>query len=201
MLPTAGTWGEAALATLVVVPGVAAAQALDPSVVGDVGTVGRAAGSFVAVGAVGAGFLARYSDVVDAAVEDTLARPGAAVAYGLFAYVVVAFLGLFVTNLLIQAGVSSTPLAYLVPAVPAVGVVVLGGLGFAVVGTLLTEVGGPRRRRLGVLFGATISAVGWLVLPLVPAFFAWVLVAAFGVGGMTRTWIHSERTVRTEVNA
>lgn len=201
MLSTGGGRLSTVLAALVVLPGIAAAQSVGQSVVPDASPVVRAVGSFVLVGVVGAAFLARHSDVVEEAVDDTTDRPAAAIAYGMFAYVVVAFASLFVTNLLIQAGVAATPLAYLVVAVPVVGLLALGGLGFAVVGALVTELAGPRRLGLGVLFGAVVSAVAWLALPLLPAFVAWLLVAGFGIGGRTRTWIHNERTVRSELEA
>jgi MFS family permease len=75
---------------------------------------------------------------------------------------------------------------------------VLAGLGFAVVGTLVTDVRGRRRPWQGLVLGAIISAVGWLLLPFLGGVLAWVLVASFGIGGPTREWFHSDRRVESD---
>lgn len=197
MLSTAGRWATT-LAGMQVVPGGAAAQSVGSSIVTDAPTVARAAGAFLVVAIVGFGFLTWGRGTLDTAVEDTIDRPKVAVGYGLVAFVIVAFLGLFTNNLLVQSGLITTPLTLAMVGVLGVGASVVGGLGFVVVGTLLTGLNGPHRPRLGVLLGAILSAMCWVAVPLALSFVAWVLVASFGVGGRTRTWVHSERTVASE---
>jgi MFS family permease len=180
---------------LAVLPGVATAQQLDPSVVTGAPPHVRALGSVALVGLCGGLVLALRGALVDRAVDDTMGRPTRAVFYGLGAYVFALFLGLFASTLLLQLGVGRTPLGALAVVVLLAGVALLSGLGYAVFGTLLTGLMGTRRPWQGLLVGSAISGVCWLVAPLLPALAAWVLVAAFGVGGPTRTWVHSERTV------
>lgn len=198
MRSTVGRWTTTVLAALLVVPGGAAAQSVDPSVVVGAPAVVRAAIAALIVGVVGVGFLTWRRETIDSAVGDTIDRPKVAVAYGLVAFGIVAFVALFANNVLVQAGLLTTPLALLIVAIPAIGVAVVGGLGFLVVGTLLTGLNGPHRPRQGVLFAAILSALCWVAGPLLVSFVVWMLVAAFGVGGTTRTWVHSERTVASE---
>lgn len=198
MRSTVGRWTTTVLAGLLVVPGGAAAQSVDPTVVADAPAVVRAAVAALVVGLVGVGFLTWRRETVDTAVGDTIDRPKVAVAYGLVAFAIVAFVALFANNVLVQARLLTTPLALLVVAIPAIGVSVVGGLGFLVVGTLLTGLNGPHRPWQGVLLAAILSALCWVAVPLVVSLVVWLLVAAFGVGGTTRTWVHSERTVASE---
>lgn len=199
MLSTGGRL-TTVLAALAVVPGIAAAQTVDTSVVFEAPAIARAAVAFLVVGGVGVGFLTWRRDKVDVAVGDTIDRPKVAVAYGLVAFVIVGFLGLFANNLVLQAGLIGTPVALFIVAIPAIGAAVVGGMGFLVVGTLLTGVNGPHRPRQGLLVGAALSALCWVAGPILLSFVAWVLVASFGIGGKTRTWVHSERTVASETD-
>lgn len=195
-----GRLTAAVLTALLVVPGRVGAQSVDLSYATSAPDFVRATAAFVVVAVVGAGFLARRRGVVDNAVNDTIDRPKVAVAYGLVAFGLVGLLALFANNLLVQSGLTTTPLALLIVVIPVVGVAVVGGLGFLVVGTLLTGLNGQHRPRHGVVFGAALSAACWVVVPLLASVVAWLLVAAFGVGGTTRTWVHSERTVATETD-
>jgi len=188
----------AAFVVLTAVPGVATAQQLDPSVVADAHPLARAIVSFALVGAFGALVLRLRGPLVDRAVDDTMESPTVAVVYGLGAFVFVVFATLYANNVLLQLGLVGTPLGLVAVAVLVGGVSLLGGLGYAVVGTLLTDLYSERRPFQGLLVGGAISAVCWLVLPVLLAFLAWVLVAAFGVGGPTRTWFHGERSVASE---
>jgi len=186
------------LVALAFLPGVATAQSLDPTMVTDAPPHVRALGSVVLVGLCGGLVLALRRTLVDRAVDDTMGDPFRAVFYGLGAYVFACFLGLFASTFLLQLGVGRTPLGAVVTVALLGGVALLSGLGYAVFGTLLTDLYGVRRPWAGLLVGSAISAVCWLVAPVLPAFAAWVLVAAFGVGGPARTWVHSERTVASE---
>jgi len=190
--------GAATLLALATLPGVAAAQPLGPATVADAPPVVRAVGSFLLVGLCGGLVLARRESLVDRAVDDTMGNPAVAVVYGLGAYVFVLFVAFYTNNVLLGLGVTGTPLGSVAGLLIVGGVSLLGGLGYVVVGTLLTDLRGERRPWRGLLVGGALSAVGWLVLPALAAFAVWVLVAAVGVGGPTRTWFHSERTVATE---
>ena len=180
------------------VPETAAAQPLDPSAVTASAPV-RVGGSFVLVLLFGGTILHLRRGLVDHSVDSLLDRPAVSGPYGLVAYGLVGLLGVLAVNLVGQAGVSDTPATYIPAAILAGGVLGLGALGFAVVGTLLTGVYGRRRPWWGVLVGAVISAVPWVVLPLLPGTLAWILIPAFGIGGSTREWVHADRS--TEVGS
>lgn len=190
-----------ALAWLATVPGVATAQPLDPSAVVETSGPVRGVGSFLAVLLVGGVFLYLYRGFVDRSTDAVMERPGVAVLYGLVAYLIVGFLGVYALDLVLRLGVSNTPIALVAPVIPVTGVLVLAGLGFAVVGTLITDLQGNRRPWRGLVLGAAISAATWVVLPPLVAFLAWAGVAAFGIGGTTRRWVHASRDVESGVES
>lgn len=196
-----GTTASALVATLAVLPGTAMAQPIDPSTLPGASGVTLAGASFVVVGVVGAAFLTWSRPFVDEAVDDTMDRPAISVLYGLVAFVLAGFAGLYSTDLISRVGMVGTPLGYVALAVLVVAVCSVAGLGYLVAGTMLTDVFGERDYRLGLLFGAGISAVWWPVLPYVVAVPLWILVAAVGVGGTTRTWVHEERPVEGDVDS
>lgn len=187
------------VAGLAAVPAVAGAQTLDAAAVVDAPPVAKALGSAVLVTLVGASFLYRYGAFVDGAVDDTMERPGVAVVYGILAYVLVLFFGFYALNILTSVGVAGTPLSYVALAILAGGALGVSGLGYLVVGTLLTDLWAGRRPWHGLAVGGVLSGVAWLVLPLLPAAAVWVFVAAVGAGGPMRTWVHSERAVEAEL--
>lgn len=200
---TSGRWvgGLAIVWSLAAIPTVAGARSLGPSTVADAPAVVRALASVVLVGLVGATVLARYGSVVDRGVADTMDRPLVGIVYGLFAYVLVLFAGLYANDLFVRAGVAGTPLGYLAVAILAGGLVLVTSFGFLVVGTVVTDLYGGRRPWHGLLLGALFSGIGWLLLPAVAALGTSVLVAAVGIGGATRTWVHSERPVHAELES
>lgn len=200
MWRTRGVVAVVGLAALAATP-VATAQPVDPSVVTSLSVVGQAALSVALVGVVGGVFVSRKEQFVDRAVDDLMDRPGIAVVYGLVAYVLVLMLGLYGVSILAEVGIANTPAGIIPLAILVLGVVTLGALGFLVVGTVLTDLNGARRHWQGLAIGAAMSAVGWVALPGLGALAVWVLIAAFGVGGTTRTWVHSERTVAAEREA
>lgn len=193
--------GLLVVAGLVAVPAVAQAQSLDPSVLADTPASARALASVGLVGLLGSALLWRYRGFVDQAVDDTLARPRIAVFYGVFAYGVVLFLSLFALDIVSRVGVAGTSFGLVGFAILAVGLCALASLGYLVVGTLLVDLYGGRGPWQGLLLGAVLSGVGWLLLPLLGGLAVWLLVAAVGVGGPMRTWVHGERTVATEVES
>jgi len=186
-----------ALAGLAAGPGAAAARPIGPSVVVDAPGGVRAVASFLLVVAFGGALLSRYGGVVDRSVEAFLERPLVAAVYGLLAYGLVGFLGTYAYSQLARVGVDVGAVSVVV------GVVVLAltGFGFVVVGTTVTDVLGTRRPWKGLVVGGVLSAVGWLLLPLIAAVVAWTVLAAVGIGGPARKWVHAERSVESELGS
>lgn len=185
--------GWALSAVLVVVPGVATAQGVDPTVVADAPASLRAVASFVLVGLFGGGLLTLYGDRVDRAIDESLDSSPLTVVYGLMAFVVVGFFGTYAYTFLVglAAGdnIVSTASLVLFGAL----FLSLAAFGYLVVGTLLTDLYGSRRPWYGLALGAAASAVSWLLLPVAGAVLAWVAVAAIGVGGPARAWLYASR--------
>lgn len=175
--------------------GVATAQPVLPSVVAEAPGVFRAAGSFVLVLLFGGVLVYRYRDLVDESVDASMDRPHLAVVYGLLAFGFVVFAGGYALSQLARLGVDGTTLALVGTSAVGAVTLTLAGLGFVVVGTLLTGVEGRRRPWYGLILGAGISSVGWLVLPALGGLLAWVVLASFGIGGRTREWFHPPRRV------
>lgn len=180
---------------LAILPGVASAQTLDPSVVVDASALARAGGSFVLVLTFGVALVYLAEEFVDGSVDASMDSPLQSVGYGLAALVVVGFFGVYAISQL--AGVSDVAVGLATVAL-GVFVLALAGLGFTVVGARLTGVGGERRLRLGAAVGATISALVWFAPSFGLALSAWILLASVGVGGPTERWIHASRSVDPE---
>jgi hypothetical protein len=183
-----------------VVPGNVAAQPLEPVTLAEAPGVVWATASFLLVLLFGGALQYRYDGYVDRSVDAALDRPRIAVVYGLMAFGFVLFAGGYASSQVARIGGVGDTLS--MAALGAAGLValVLAGLGFVVVGTLLTEMRGARRPWHGLVLGAGISAVGWLVLPLLGGLAAWVILAAFGIGGSTREWFHTPRRVESGAN-
>ncbi|MFC7046133.1 hypothetical protein ACFQH6_12560 [Halobacteriaceae archaeon GCM10025711] len=183
---------------LAVLPGVAAAQTVGPSLVTDASMLARVAGSFVLVLLFGWVLLTLSEEFVDHAVALSTASPAKSIVYGLVALIIVVFFGLYIITQLSQV---SAPAVDVVTVALGVLLLTLTSFGFTVVGVKLTEVAGERRHRLGVAVGAAISGVVWLV-PVFPlALAVWLLVASFGVGGPTEEWLHAARDVDIDPDA
>jgi hypothetical protein len=185
------------LSVLAVGPGAVAAGPVDPSVVVEAPGRVRAAASFLLVVALGGALLYRHGPLVDRSVEAFMERPLAAAVYGVLAYALVAFLGTYALSQLSRLGVGAATVATGVGAV----VVALTGFGFVVVGTSITDVLGARHPWKGLVVGGALSAVGWVLLPLLAAVVTWTVVAAVGIGGPARKWVHAERTVESELRS
>jgi hypothetical protein len=170
-------------------------MAVDPAVLTELSGVARAAGSFGLLLLSGGLVLARDDRFVDGAVEVSMTRPHVSVVYGCMAYGFVVFVGGLGLTQLGQLGVSAPPVLLAAAALVSVAVVFLSGLGYAVVGAWLTGLYGPRQPWNGLVFGAVLSSLGWLVLPLVPGAVVWVVLGAVGLGGPVRAWVHDERAV------
>lgn len=179
---------------------VTAAQIGDPSALLELSGPAYAVLSFLAILATGAGLLVRREPGVDLAVDRAVRGLPLAAVYGIIPFAAVAFVGGYVVSQGARVGVTSRLLVQTLGALVAVAMVALAGLGYLVVGAYATELEGERRLWVGAVVGAALSALPWLLLPLVPALVAWIVVAAVGLGGTTQRWVHGERTVETETS-
>ena len=75
------------------------------------------------------------------------------------------------------------------------GALVAAGFGLAVVGTGLTTVVDDRRPWTGPFVGAGVSALVLVALPGRAGLVGWAALAATGVGGSARRWLHASRSV------
>lgn len=176
------------------------AQALDPTLLTELSALVRAMASFGLVLAFGAAVLVRYRKIVDTAVSVSMERPGFSLLYGCIAYALVVVVGAIGVLQLNQLGVLNGILLLGAAAIVATGVLLLAGLGYAVVGAWLTGLYGRRNPWNGLVFSAGLSAIGLALLPPIPGALVWVAIGALGIGGPVREWIHDERTVESRQN-
>jgi len=170
----------------------------DPSQVAGIPPLYRAAASFVLVVLFGVVVLSWSRRFVAGSVEASMDQPHVSVVYGLIAYGLVGFLGFLLLMQLSLVGLTDSSLVYVAGGLVGVGMSVLAGLGYAVVGSAIVELAGERRLYNGLVLGAILSALALLVFPPLVGLLAWVVLAALGVGGPVRRWMHDERTVATE---
>lgn len=183
---------------LVAYTGVTAAQPVVPSAIRDVPGPVRAAVAFGLVLVVGAGLLSRHSPFVHRAIATSMERPINSFLHGVVAFGLISFGGILVVAQGAQFGVGIPVLTMVGFGLAGFVMVVLGSLGYVVVGAKITDLVGERRPWNGVVFGAAIGAIGWLFLPAIVAGAVWVLGAAVGVGGPMREWLHADRSVASE---
>jgi|AntRauTorcE11898_2_1112593.scaffolds.fasta_scaffold00156_20 hypothetical protein len=179
-------------------PDLAVVQSVDVTALSGIPGYLQAIGSFLLVVLFGGVILRQSEARVHRSLEAIHERPYSAVPYGLVAYAIALAVGMYGFSQLGRVGVAGTFLGRLVALLLAGVVVSLTAFGFLVVGTFATDVQGQRRPTYGLVLGAALSAIGWLVLPTAGGLAVWVLVAAFGLGGAVRPWVHAERTVETE---
>ncbi|EMA26334.1 hypothetical protein [Haloarcula argentinensis] len=155
--------------------------------------------SFVLVLMGGALVLRLRRNYVDESINAILDSPAMAVLYGIAGYVIVAIVGLYGATTLARLSVAGGVFVRIVILISSAFVLVLTSFGFLVVGTLLTGILRNRQPALGLLIGASLSAVSWILLSPAGSIVSSLAIAAFGIGGSARVWIHSERTVETEL--
>jgi quinol-cytochrome oxidoreductase complex cytochrome b subunit len=182
---------------LAFVPDIGAAQALDPALLTEPSGAIRAVASFGLVLVFGAVVLARYGEIVDASVSVSMGHPGISLLYGCIAYALVVVVGTIGILQFNQLGVLNGAILLAAAAIVATAVLVLAGLGYAVVGAWLTGLYGSRNPWNGLVFGAGLGALGWALLPPIPGALVWIAIGAVGIGGPVRGWIHDERSVKS----
>ena len=167
------------------------AQVLDPSTIATAPPEVRAAVAFFLTVLVGGATIYRDGRRVQRALEAATENALVTVVYGLMAFLIVAFFAGYLLTQLVSAGLGG-PVLQIVGLLLLAGVgVTLGGLGFAVVGTWVADVFALGDPWLGLVLVGAVSALAWLVLPVLGGLVVWLAIAAVGIGGATRRWIHS----------
>lgn len=167
-------------------------QALDPSVFLDAPAPLRAVAVFLLTVVFGGVVIYRYGGRLDAAVEASMAHPLSSVIYGVIAYGLVGFFFVYGYTQLLRVGAGNTLLTGVAAAVLVAFLFSLGGLGFVVVGTWVTDLLGARNPWTGLVGVGLASALAMLVLPGVVGLLLWFVIAAVGTGGPTRRWMHAD---------
>ncbi|WP_146417778.1 hypothetical protein [Haloarcula hispanica] len=196
---------DAAVGVAPTVPGLAATVVnpvvgqLMPGVGTELSRPLRGLVSFVLVLVAGALVLRLRRNYVDESIDAISDSPATAVLYGIAGYVIVGIVGLYGATTLARLSVAGGVFVRVAILISSAFVLVLTSFGFLVVGTLLTDIFGSRRPTYGLLIGAFLSAVSWVLLSPAGSIVSSLAIAAFGIGGSARIWIHSERTVETEL--
>jgi len=156
----------------------------------------RAVASALLVLAVGVALRYRWPGAADRAVDATLERPKRTPIYGVAA----AAIGwLVVAYGFAQAFRLGDALGTVAVVLGAGGALAVAGAGFVVLGTTVVSVLDGEWTWAGPLVGAGVGGLVWLALPLGPALVVWVLLAATGLGGPARRWVHASRRVERVV--
>lgn len=171
-------------------PAATALQSVDPTLVLDQSGLVRAVAAFAIVSVLGWGILWRYDDVVERSISDAVDRPLAALGYGIAAHLTIAFFGAYAASQLGQLTLSGRSLGGLGIWAGLFILVVVGSLGFTVVGTALVQYGWDRPRWYGPLVGAVIAGLAALPEPIVGGL-VWLIVVSTGIGGRVRVWFHA----------
>lgn len=152
----------------------------------------RAVVSFLLTVLAGGWVVYVYGDRLRTAARGSLSRPLSSVLYGFVAVFVVGFVVTYGSTVLSAAGVAPSVVAVL-GAVVVVGVLlVLGGLGFAVVGVWIAWTLGLRDPLFGVVVVGVVSAAAWAVPWVAVGAVVWAAIVVVGVGGPTRAWVHRD---------
>ncbi|KAA9405095.1 MULTISPECIES: hypothetical protein [Haloarcula] len=187
------------VAGLAAVVGPSVTGQLDPGVAAGLSRPLRAVVSFVLVLVAGALILRLRRNYVDESIDAISDSPATAVLYGVAGYVIVGIVALYGATTLARLSVAGGIFVRTAILISSAFVLVLTSFGFLVVGTLLTDILRNRQPTLGLLIGASLSAVSWVLLSPAGSIVSSLAIAAFGIGGSARLWIHSERTVETEL--
>lgn len=160
----------------------------------------RAVAAFLLVLAIGGILLSVRAEFVDRSIDLSMDRPVASLLYGIIAYVLMGFLGGIAILQTTQLGMGTQLLITVGLVVVALALLVVGSLGYVVLGTGVTELFGERNPWNGLVFGAAIGAVGWIVFPGLVAGAVWLVGAAAGIGGPMRAWMHAHKGIPPDKN-
>jgi hypothetical protein len=152
----------------------------------------RAGLSFLLTVLFGGALIYRYGGHVDRLVDTSMSSPLASALYGALAYGLAVFVVGYAYSQLSLVLAGSVLLRAAVAVALALVVLSLGGLGFVVVGAWAARAAGVGDPWLGLIGVGGVAAAAWLVLPVVGAALVWLAIAAVGVGGPTRRWIHAD---------
>ncbi|MFB6092722.1 MAG: hypothetical protein ABEK02_06905 [Haloquadratum sp.] len=142
--------------------------------------------------------LYRYGDRTAAAVDTSTTNPVVSVVYGFVAFgLVVFFLG-YAASQLARVGLGGRGYSVLLWVVLGVALFALAGLGFAVVGQWATETAGFADPWPGLVATGLLGAVAVLVFPFALGALVWFGIAAVGIGGPVKRWIHADRADQRE---
>lgn len=184
------------LAVEFVVSGLAAvghapSQLSDPSSLVDAPGPVRAGVAFLLTVVFGGATLYRFGGGLDEAVAASSERPLLSVLYGVMAYAFVFFVVGYAYSQLRRVVAVSGAVSSLLVAVLAVLVLILVGYGFAVTGAWLAQSAGLSDTWTAFVGLAALCAAVFLVAPLSVGVVVWGAVAALGLGGPARRWVHA----------
>lgn len=171
---------------------VAPLQAVDPAAVAETSGALRAAVAFPATVLLGGVAVYRYRARIDDAAGASMANPALSAVYGALAFGALVFGAAFALSELSRFGMLGPAVSAALGVGLVVAVVALGSFGFGVVGAGLADALGSRDPMVGLVGAAGASAVAWLLLPFALGALAWVAIAAVGVGGPAREWVHDD---------
>ncbi|ERG91093.1 MAG: hypothetical protein J07HQW1_01125 [Haloquadratum walsbyi J07HQW1] len=153
------------------------------------------AGSAFLIG-VGGGAVVQYhyGSRLETALDRSMTQPLVATVYGFIAFglvslaIVYAYIQLAQLNTGIGAIANILGIGGIVALVVCLGT--LSGGGFAVLGIGLSETLEITDPWIALGFITGVAAAGWVVLPALLAAIVWGVLAAVGIGGSVRVWIH-----------
>lgn len=166
-------------------------QFADPWALLDAPRPALAAGAFLLTVAFGGATLYRFGGRLDEAVAASRARPLLSLVYGVGAYVFVFAVVGYAFSQLRRVGAASGALSTALVVALAAFVLTLVGYGFAVVGAWVARTAGLSGVWPALVGLAGLAAVAFLVAPFAVAVAVWAVVAAFGLGGSARRWVHA----------
>ena len=182
--------GRSAVTAALATGGGVPLQTVDLAVLSGTSSVVRAAVAFLLVLLLGGTLLWRFEPFVERSVDASMAQPLRSTAYGVAAHVVVIFAGVLLASKLAQYPIAGWNPAGVGLALGLLVLVVVGSLGFTVVGSTVVELGGQPSRWVGLVVGAGIASAIAVVTPTV-AWVGWLVVGSVGVGGAVRRWVHA----------
>lgn len=193
---------DAVVGVAAVAPGLAGALVgqVSPDAVASTSRVVRGVVAFVLVLGIGVGIRQLGRGYVDESISAIQENPATAVVYGISGYIIVGIVALYGATTLARLSLAGGLLVRAGVVASSVAVLVLTSYGFLVVGTLLIDLVGRRRGVEGVVIGAVLSGLSWALLSLTGSIVSSFAIAAFGIGGSARVWIHSDRTVESEID-